>query len=341
MIFNNNNDVNNNARNMQSFVAASKSYSQNLAQNQTQTFGNLNLAKGDFSVNVLSAYDVMRRAINGGKFPLSGEVKVSEYVNNFRYEYSPRGGDFRFVVQTDLIRCPWDANRLLARVSVKRLSDKGLSVADSVSNSNSDLVTNLRPDDEQLKVAVKFSNGKVREYLPMDKIGVEALPKSELEKSSKEKALGYDVEMVEFCDVGAAISSRSEVTLLYEVVPLVLGKVDSFSANEYFSVELISDAPRSDEKKSGELDEASESSRSRNSAASVSGNVADEAVTEETRFAAAVMLYGLLLRSGGVMENCDWETVKALAAPSAKNNEQRKEFLRLVEKASALTPKNN
>ncbi|MDR1290462.1 MAG: von Willebrand factor type A domain-containing protein [Planctomycetaceae bacterium] len=334
----------------------------------------LDSTKKNSSDAQLSAYEVMRRSINDGKLPSASEVKIGDYVNNFRYNYSlsensaqavlnftkpntaaqqreavvqgqslppiPAAVSLRFVVQTDLIQCPWNANRLLARVGVKKLSDKKLSGENSAENDNANLTANPKPDDEHLKIVVKFSKNKIREYLPMNKTETEALSRSDREKLELNEKDSGNVAMSELCDVGAAISSRSEVTLLYEVIPTDRVKIDSLSADDYFSVELVSNELISDENKSDKIDKTLASSRLRTSAANASGNIASEDVTGETQFAAAVVLYGLLLQNGGVMENCDWNTVKSLATPNAKNNEQRKEFLQLVEKASALTHNN-
>ncbi|MDR1484100.1 MAG: von Willebrand factor type A domain-containing protein [Planctomycetaceae bacterium] len=315
--------------------------------------GSVTLGKID-SVENLSAYSVMRQLINDGKLPLASEIKIGEYINNFRYNYSGIKNDQRFAVQADVIQCPWNANHLLARVGIKRLANKisraKISTQKNHSVSGAGKTANTERNDGRLQVAVKFDESKIKSYSPINNIGLELVADrsgaKELEKNKKETE---NFAMVEICDVGAKVDQNGEMTLLYEIIPAMqiqnhAGINDKISGqqnlrvNDYFSVEL----------NSGDLYPATatkqttaNANESENNTAESNSNKINDEITGETQFAAAVALYGLLLQKGGVMENCDWNTVKNLAIPNIKNNEQRKEFLKLIEKASTLTPQSN
>ncbi|MDR1480072.1 MAG: von Willebrand factor type A domain-containing protein [Planctomycetaceae bacterium] len=308
------------------------------------------------SAAAISAYELMSRSINDGKLPPSNAIKIGDYVNNFRYNNSLES-DQRFVIQTDLIQCPWNAKHLLARVWIKKsadkkTTDKNSDDAVSAKNELTDAEIISEQMDKQVKVAVKFSKNKISGYLPIDKIGVEVLSQNheaELntnEKSNSNKDKADNSTMTELCDVDAAIGSKGEVTLLYEVVPSVqaIEQPRSLSPSNLTMPQTPIANPQSKPKPVNVNESSLENHFSSNdyfsvelSNAEMSSGKSNEP-TGETQFAAAVALYGLLLQKDGVMENCNWDTVKSLATPNTKNNDQRKEFLKLIEKASKLTP---
>jgi Ca-activated chloride channel family protein len=59
-------------------------------------------------------------------------------------------------------------------------------------------------------------------------------------------------------------------------------------------------------------------------------------MTPDSQFAAAVALFGMLLRESRHSGNGNFDSVLELATPNTKNDQYRKEFIELVEKAKEL-----
>ncbi|MDR2172147.1 MAG: von Willebrand factor type A domain-containing protein [Planctomycetaceae bacterium] len=396
-----------------------------------------------------ATYDVMRQSINKGEFPPVDKIKINEYVNYFRYDYSGAKNEGQFAIQTDMIQCPWNTEHLLVCVGIKKLADKidnidinentNENTADkNITNKNTNAKTDAKTDakkdvetdantdakeklsydkisdrgDGRLSVAIKFDKNKISGYVPVDNIITS-------EVAIKQPQGGLFV-------VNYFLGLPDESMLFYEVIPVdgqvanitpqtrkktetdsieksnlqnpynknqstdstnTSGKVEesakgNFVINDYFSVELgldaadvnnklgtdsklssnellsnnIGDGKNKSEKLNPNFGKHISNLQGRRSHGGISNNnkndnkaadkINDEAADKvnedikgETQFAAAVMLFGLLLQKGGKMENCDWNTVKNLAEPNIKNDEKRKEFLNLVEKASNITPK--
>ncbi|MDR2643202.1 MAG: von Willebrand factor type A domain-containing protein [Planctomycetaceae bacterium] len=305
------------------------------------------------SIVGLSAYQVMCQSINSGKLPSVSEIKIDEYVNNFRYNYSVIKNDQRFVIQTDMIQCPWNAKHLIARVGVKMLADKtGKWSYDNKADSSA--VTNANRNDDHLKTVVRFDKSKIKSYLPINSIGIESVAEINTKNFSKGNKKTEHSAIIGTCDISSAIGLHGEVMLLYEIIPVDqeqnnaneksnLNQQDRLLVNDYFSVELQEGEDLySDKEQMTRVDAPVPFHRLQSKVNIIAGNKennTNETITGETQFAVAVVLFGLLLQNGGVMENCDWNTVISLAMPNIKNNEQRKEFLKIVEKAAAMTTK--
>jgi Ca-activated chloride channel family protein len=80
----------------------------------------LDEALSTFSIDVDTAsYANVRRHLREGKLPSAGAVRVEELVNYFDYAYPQPTGSAPFSVTTDVLACPWDANRQLVRIGLK------------------------------------------------------------------------------------------------------------------------------------------------------------------------------------------------------------------------------
>ncbi|MDR2761082.1 MAG: von Willebrand factor type A domain-containing protein [Planctomycetaceae bacterium] len=331
------------------------------------------LPRNDFAVTAknlnrtLSSYDIMRQSINDGKLPPANEIKIDDYVNNFRYNYSDAEQDRQFAVQTDIIQCPWNKKNLLARVGIKKLTNKTTNneiVKNNVSDkSDSSLYDASGEINDKIKIAIKFDKNKIRDYSPINDLSTKPDIDKENENNSGRR-------QIEIRNLEKTINVKDEITLLYEITPAdqidsKLGetmRADStlrsaeiksnldvnnsmemkkeatkeksqqnrFNADDYFSIEI------QDKEKSLSGSESKIIVRYSGYKQKKFSKLIDETITGETEFAAAVVLYGLLLQKNKKVENCDWNTVKTLATPNIKNDEQRKEFLKLIEKASSF-----
>ncbi len=80
----------------------------------------LDEARSTFSIDVDTAsYANVRRHLRDGKLPSAGAVRIEELVNYFDYAYPQPTGSAPFSVTTDVLACPWDANRQLVRIGLK------------------------------------------------------------------------------------------------------------------------------------------------------------------------------------------------------------------------------
>jgi hypothetical protein len=312
------------------------------------------------SDETLSSYEIMRQSINGGKLPSENEIKIDEYVNNFRYNYSESEKNPPFIVQTDIIQCPWNKKHLLARVGIKKLSKQ---ISDNKIKDKTSDQSGYSPFDktENIKVVIKFDKNKISDYTPINKIKVEneknkktvadnlvAPPSPDLKNKEENN------KIIEIHDVEKIINLKDEVTFLYEIIPADQSDSDTLAINKN-NVSRAMSGPKSIENTPANASTTAATKKEENAQQNDfnSGdyfsvelqdkelnlnkkNFRNENTVGETQFAAAVALYGLLLQKNGKIENCDWNTVKSLAAPNAKNDEQRKEFLKLIEKAENL-----
>jgi Ca-activated chloride channel family protein len=80
----------------------------------------LDEARSTFSIDVDTAsYANVRRHLREGKLPSAGAVRVEELVNYFDYAYPQPTGSAPFSVTSDVLACPWNANRQLVRIGLK------------------------------------------------------------------------------------------------------------------------------------------------------------------------------------------------------------------------------
>ncbi len=140
-----------------------------------------------FSIDVDRAgYSIVRRLLNEGRTPPTGAVRLEELVNYFDYSYpAPQDGK-PFTVHTNIIRCPWNPDHLLARVAMqaRRMETSKLPPSNfvfllDVSGSMQDpdklpllqesmklLVANLRAQDRVAIVVYAGNSGLVLESTP-------------------------------------------------------------------------------------------------------------------------------------------------------------------------------
>jgi secreted protein with Ig-like and vWFA domain len=138
-----------------------------------------------FSIDVDTAsYTTMRRYLNEtGKRPPVDSVRIEEYINYFKYDYTPPADGKPFAVYTEVSPCPWEPKHLLARIGIKgreySLEERPalnlvflIDVSGSMSASNrlplvkrglTELVEMLQPKD---RVAIVTYAGASRVALP-------------------------------------------------------------------------------------------------------------------------------------------------------------------------------
>lgn len=298
----------------------------------------------------LSSYDIMRQSINDGKLPPASKIKIDEYVNNFRYNYSDAKNDQPFVVQTNVIQCPWNKNNLLASVGIKMQVDRrSKKINVNINDSSTEQNENSDQHDDSLRVVVKFDKSKIKDYLLVNRMEVGAVS-----DSSGELTRMRSSGMVEDCDLNLLLKSSKEVMLLYELVPASpiqvaakderdLNKPADLTTNtinnDYFTIELKGEDLSQANKISMDSKQNKDISNEISMDNKQNKDISNMEIAGETQFAAAVALCGLLLQDSEVIKNCDWDTVKSLVIPNINDDEQRKEFLKIIEKASKLMPK--
>ncbi|MDR1140612.1 MAG: von Willebrand factor type A domain-containing protein [Planctomycetaceae bacterium] len=144
------------------------------------------------------------------------------------------------------------------------------------------------------------------------------------------------------------IGAGHTVTALYELVPaseLIPGGVDKSRYGDKTPEEqnANTDIPVGDTKSNElmfvklryKLPEENKSSLLEYPVPAVSENTSKE-ITGDSQFAAAVALFGMLLRESRYSGNGTFDDVLELATPNTKNNQYRKEFIELVKKAKEL-----
>ena len=73
-----------------------------------------------FAVDVDTAsYSLARRALNSGRLPIPGVVRVEEMVNYFDYDYAPPADGKPFATHLAAVVCPWNPAHRLVRVGLK------------------------------------------------------------------------------------------------------------------------------------------------------------------------------------------------------------------------------
>lgn len=73
-----------------------------------------------FSVDVDTAsYSNIRRYLREGLLPPRDAVRIEEMVNYFHYDYPKPAGNIPFTFQTNVMRCPWNKENLLAVIGLK------------------------------------------------------------------------------------------------------------------------------------------------------------------------------------------------------------------------------
>lgn len=73
-----------------------------------------------FSIDVdVASYANCRRYINMGSFPPRDAVRLEEFVNYFEYDYPPPPNEEAVGASFEISACPWNTERLLARIGVK------------------------------------------------------------------------------------------------------------------------------------------------------------------------------------------------------------------------------
>ncbi|MDR2345478.1 MAG: von Willebrand factor type A domain-containing protein [Planctomycetaceae bacterium] len=315
----------------------------------------------DVNTTTLPVYEIMRQSINNGKVPSANEIKIGEYVNNFCYNYSETPNDHEFVIQTDMILCPWNKKNLLVRIGVKKSKNKISEIEPNPRNPigntiNEKLDLDSVQNNERRRISIKFDKNKIKSYIP--------IANTEVKQRENENASQVNT-MIEVCDIDETIRSNGEMTLLYEITPLddndgktsdnkalqvISGKEEldlikrdnnkkqkeHSVLNDYFSVELLgqNSYPVTEKMK----DQNGVKSPIKIIRNNYIDNETNKLIHGETQFAAAVVLYGLLLQKGKTTENYNWNTVKSLANPNTKNDKKREEFINLIEKASKLIP---
>ncbi|MDR1271181.1 MAG: von Willebrand factor type A domain-containing protein [Planctomycetaceae bacterium] len=144
------------------------------------------------------------------------------------------------------------------------------------------------------------------------------------------------------------IGAGHTVTALYELVPAsesIPGAVDKSRYDDKTPEEQNANADipvgntKSNElmfvKLRYKLPEENKSSLLEYPVPAVSENTSKE-ITGDSQFAAAVALFGMLLRESRYSGNGTFDDVLELATPNTKNNQYRKEFIELVKKAKEL-----
>jgi Ca-activated chloride channel family protein len=66
-----------------------------------------------------ASYSNVRRFLNDGQLPPPDAVRVEEFVNAFRYEYTAPSDGRPVAVHGEIAGCPWNAEHRLARIAVK------------------------------------------------------------------------------------------------------------------------------------------------------------------------------------------------------------------------------
>lgn len=90
-------------------------------QNDENIFKNaLTSPLSTFSIDVDTAsYSNVRRYILRGQLPPAGSVRTEEFINYFDYDYpAPEEGE-AFSVYSEVARCPWNQDNLLAMIAIK------------------------------------------------------------------------------------------------------------------------------------------------------------------------------------------------------------------------------
>jgi Ca-activated chloride channel family protein len=137
-----------------------------------------------FSIDVDNAsYSNVRRYLNQGNLPPKDAVRIEEMINYFNYDYAEPTGKHPFSVNTELARCPWNAENYLLHIGLKgKQIDKTelpasnlvflLDVSGSMHSANklpllkrafSLLVNEMRPEDRVAIVVYAGAAGVVLE----------------------------------------------------------------------------------------------------------------------------------------------------------------------------------
>lgn len=315
-----------------------------------------------------NAYDRLRDAIRQGRLPSRDEVRIEEYVNHFRYDHSVRAtrrgfdntlsrtsgdevagqrrefieptrkkrddenrddhvGQGPLAVHVEVAPCPWKADHLLALLTVsgsastKRADHESRIVAQDVKiriNCNPQLVAACR--------LVGYEN-------PFSRDG-----KTENTESQAVESADEPVEV-------ETLRAGGQVCILYEIVPApVSGNAASAPTGEtpmeLMSVKLLYAVPGTEQVVKFDEPVVYTADTTANVAAGVySGAKIERGAdrgSDDFRFAAAVALFGMLLRESPHVGDGDWDAAEKLARDAAANRPDRREFLELLHKARDL-----
>lgn len=73
-----------------------------------------------FSIDVdRASYSNARRFLTSNQMPPKSAVRIEEMINYFKYDYPEPSGDAPFSINTEIARCPWNAEHLLLHVGLQ------------------------------------------------------------------------------------------------------------------------------------------------------------------------------------------------------------------------------
>lgn len=129
-------------------------------------------AVSTFSIDVDTAsYSNVRRIINNGSLPTKDAVRIEEMINYFKYDYPQPQGDDPFSINTEVAKCPWDANHNLALINLQgkdvctdNLPPNNLVFLIDVSGSMS--------SEDKLPLLIESLKLMVDKMRPQDKISI-------------------------------------------------------------------------------------------------------------------------------------------------------------------------
>ncbi len=217
---------------------------------------------------------------------------------------------------------------------LKILADKG--------NGNYGYVDNI---EEARKLLVEGLTGTLITIAKDVKIQVDFNPK----RVAAYRLLGYENRKLRDEDFhndkidAGEIGAGHSVTALYEIVPV--GAVFPNNVDKSRYAEKTDDVSRVAPRRAEAATDAElmfvklrykepNGDKSKLLEKPVAANT--KSMSPDFEFAAAVALFGMLLREGKYSGDGNWETVKELAAPGAESDKYRIEFLELVKRAASL-----
>jgi len=143
-----------------------------------------------FSIDVdVASYSNARRFINGNRLPVTGAVRIEEFINYFDYDYDRPSGDAPFSINLEYSECPWDDGKRLVHIGLQGAElaeeDAGpsnlvflIDISGSMRPSNKLpllrkafqlMIRHLRDEDRVSLVVYSSSARVVLEYVPGSK----------------------------------------------------------------------------------------------------------------------------------------------------------------------------
>jgi Uncharacterized protein YfbK, C-terminal/von Willebrand factor len=249
-------------------------------------------------VNSASYLDV-RRSINGGLLPPRESVRIEGMINHFPYEYpQPTAGE-PFLLNLDVVTCPWEPTHRLVRIGL---------------NGHQDIA--VRADS---RIEVEFNPRRVASYrlIGYDRQETETQNSNEGNVGSHSVAAGYTLttlyEVVLLKRARTAPDAQMPSAAGKPSEPLLTAKLQLNTRGNDAALGLIQ--------------------------RTVSDTGFDfAAAPSDLRFAAAVAEFGMILRdseykgNGSLQQVIEW----AQQGKGADVNGYRAEFIELVRKTQAL-----